>query len=226
MKQFAIIGIGRFGKSIVERLMTKPSVEVFAIDKDMSNVDNIKNIATDAMRLDSTDKRALEAIEIEKFDAVVIAIGEDMLTSVMTALVLKELNVKNIVARYTNERHKAILEMIGVHRVVSPEDAMGIHMAEQLEFLHSNVLYDLAENYSIIEIPVTENLAGKKLIDLDLRNKFKVNIVAIKKEITNILGDKKIALDCAPNPTEPFNEDEILLIVGHDKDIEKFRRGL
>lgn len=224
MQQYAVIGLGTLGRSLIKRLMTKPSVEVLAIDSDMSQVESIKSVVTQAMRLDSTQKEALEAIEINKFDAVILTIGEDMMTSILTALLLKELNVKNIIARYSNEKHKAILGMIGVTKLVSPEESMGIHIAEQLEVGSSVLLYDLTEYHSIVEFPVHSGLAGKTFKELDLRKKYKINVVAIKKETTGILGEKKITVDCTPDPDVPMVEGDILIIAGHDKDIEKLNK--
>ena len=163
---------------------------------------------------------------INKFDAVIVTIGEDIMTSILTSLILKELNVKNIIARYSDERHKAILSKIGITHLVSPEESMGIHIAEQLEVGDSLLLYDLTEYHSIVEFPVHAGLAGKNLKELDLRKKYKINVVAIKKETTSILGEKKIIVDCTPDPDESMVEGDILVIAGHDKDIEKLNRKL
>ena len=148
------------------------------------------------------------------------------MTSILTSLILKELNVKNIIARYSDERHKAILSKIGITHLVSPEESMGIHIAEQLEVGDSLLLYDLTEYHSIVEFPVHAGLAGKNLKELDLRKKYKINVVAIKKETTSILGEKKIIVDCTPDPDESMVEGDILVIAGHDKDIEKLNRKL
>lgn len=226
MLQYAVIGIGTLGKALINRLMSKPSIEVLAIDSDINEVEAIKNSVTQAIRLDSTQKEALESIEINKFDAVIVTIGEDMMTSILTSLILKELNVKNIIARYSDEKHKAILSMIGVNRLVSPEETMGIHIAEQLEVGDSLLLYDLTEYHSIVELPVHSALAGKSLKELDLRKKYKINVVAIKKESISILGEKKTTVDCTPDPDESLVEGDILVIAGHDKDIEKLNKRI
>ena len=120
MLQYAVIGVGTLGKALINRLMNKPSIEVLAIDNDINEIEAIKNSVTQAMKLDSTQREALEAIEINKFDAVIVTIGEDIMTSILTSLILKELNVKNIIARYSDERHKAILSKIGITHLVSP----------------------------------------------------------------------------------------------------------
>lgn len=226
MLQYAVIGVGTLGKALINRLMGKPSVEVLAIDNDINEIEAIKNNVTQAIRLDSTQKEALESIEINKFDAVIVTIGEDMMTSILTSLILKELNVKNIIARYSDEKHKAILSMIGVTHLVSPEESMGVHIAEQLEVGESLLLYDLTEYHSIVEFPVHSGLAGKNLKELDLRKKYKINVVAIKKEAISILGEKKITVDCTPDPDESLIEGDILVIAGHDKDIEKLNKRM
>ena len=105
MLQYAVIGVGTLGKALIKRLMNKPSVEVMAFDNDIKEIEAIKNSVTQAMRIDSTQKEALEAIEINKFDAVIVTMGDDMMTSVLTALLLKELNVKNIINRSITIQH-------------------------------------------------------------------------------------------------------------------------
>ena len=226
MLQYAVIGVGTLGKALIKRLMNKPSVEVMAFDNDIKEKKKKKNSVTQAMRIDSTQKEALEAIEINKFDAVIVTMGDDMMTSVLTALLLKELNVKNIIARYSDEKHKAILSMIGITNLVSPEESMGTHIAEQLEVGNSTLLYDLTEYHSIVEFKVSSDFAGKSLKELDLRKKYKINVVAIKKETTSILGNEKTVVDCTPDPDELLVENDILVIAGHDKDIEKLAKRM
>ena len=221
MLQYAVIGLGTLGRTIISRLMSKPSVEILAIDSDMEQVEAIKNYVTQAIKIDSTQKEALEAIEIDKFDAVILTIGEDMMTSILTALLLKELKAKNIIARYSDEKHKAILSMIGIQNLVSPEESMGIHIAEQLDVADSLLLYDLTESYSIVEFPVSRLLAGKTFKELELRKRYRINVVAIKKDVKSILGDDKVSINCTLDPDTPLEEGSILIIAGHDKDIEK-----
>ncbi len=221
MLQYAVIGLGTLGHSVIGRLMTKPSVEVLAIDTDMDQIEAVKNNVTQAMKLDSTQREALEAIEINKFDAVILTIGEDMMASILTALLLKELNVKNIIARYSNEKHKSILSMIGIDHLVSPEEAMGIHIAEQLDMSNNLLLHDLSEHHSIVEVVVTTFLVGKSLQEIDFRKKYKINVVALKRSSVSILGDTKVNINCTPEPNDPLQEGDILVVAGHDKDIEK-----
>lgn len=226
MLQYAVIGLGTLGHSVIGRLMTKPSVEVLAIDTDMDQIEAVKNHVTQAMKLDSTQREALEAVEINKFDAVILTIGEDMMASILTALLLKELNVKNIIARYSDEKHKSILSMIGIEHLVSPEEAMGIHIAEQLDISSNLLLYDLTDHHSIVEVDVGDSLANKSLKEIDFRKKYKINVVAIKRENVSILGDTKITINCTPDPDEALKEGDILIVAGHDKDIEKLSENM
>ena len=116
--------------------------------------------------------------------------------------------------------------MIGITHLVSPEESMGIHIAEQLEVGDTVLLYDLTEYHSIVEFPVHGGLAGKNFKELDLRKKNKINVVAVKKETVGILGEKKVIVDCTPDPDEPMVEGDILIIAGHDKDIEKMYKKM
>lgn len=227
MKQFAVIGLGVFGTSIAQNLM-KEGMEVIAIDTAEQNIEAIKNNVTQAAILDSTKEEALQAIDIGKIDCAIIAIGEDMEASVMTALLLKKLDVPRIIARANSEAHRKILILIGVDEIVSPEEDMGIRLARRLSSTHILHHLDISEEHTIAEIIVGESFIGKTIRDLNLRSRFGVNIVGIKKKIShvtdmgeNVFVEKYVDF---PSPDDVIEEDDVLVMVGSERAISELER--
>jgi len=227
MKQFAVIGLGVFGTSIAQNLM-KEGMEVIAIDTAEQNIEAIKNNVTQAAILDSTKEEALQAIDIGKIDCAIIAIGEDMESSVMTALLLKKLEVPRIVARANSEAHRKILTLIGVDEIVSPEEDMGIRLARRLSSTHILHHLDISEEHTIAEIIVGESFIGKTIRDLNLRSRFGVNIVGIKKKIPqvtdmgeNVFVEKYVDF---PSPDDVIEGEDVLVMVGSERAISELER--
>ncbi|MGZ0052585.1 potassium channel family protein [Brevibacillus gelatini] len=211
-KQFAIIGMGRFGSSVA-RTLYEMDYEVMGIDESEERInENIQHV-THAVVADSTDERALKEIGIRNFDVVVVAIGVDIQASILTVLTLKELGVKKIVAKAQNERHGQVLYKVGADRVVFPERDMGVRVAHNL--ISANVLdfIELAEDYSVAEVVVSSRMVGQNLRQLDIRRKYGVNVIAIKS------GDK---FNIAPNPDEVIQYGDVLVVIGNNKDLKAF----
>lgn len=210
-KQFAVIGLGRFGSSVATTLF-KAGYEVLAIDSSFDRVQKFSNIVTHVVQADTTDEDSLKALGIRNFDVVVVAIGEDVQANVMTALSLKEIGVKYIVAKARNELHGKMLEKIGADRVVYPERDMGIRVAHNL--VSTNVLdyIELSPDLSLVEVTTPRELVGKSLAEANLRAKYGVNVMAIKR------GDEIIL---PPLPSEKISEKDILIVVGGNAGVQK-----
>jgi len=213
-KEFVVIGLGRFGGSIVRELIDLEA-DVMAIDKSQERVEEYANIATQAVAADTTDESALRSLGIRNFEHVVVAIGENIQASILTTLILKEIGVPKITVKAQNDYHEKVLRKIGADQVVHPERDMGKRIANNM--LSNSILdyLDLSDEYSIVEIQANEKLAGHSLIDLDIRAKFGVNIVAIKRG-THIL--------VSPQAIERVELDDILIVIGSDLDIHRFER--
>jgi trk system potassium uptake protein TrkA len=227
MKQFAVIGLGVFGTSIAQNLM-KEGMEVIAIDTAEKNIEAIKNNVTQAAILDSTKEEALQAIDVGKIDCAIIAIGEDMESSVMTALLLKKFEVPRIIARANSEAHRQILTLIGVDEIVSPEEDMGIRLARRLSSTHILHHLDISEEHTIAEIIVGESFIGKTIRELNLRSRFGVNIVGIKKKIShvtdageNVFVEKYVDF---PSPDDVIEGEDVLVMVGSERAISELER--
>lgn len=208
-KQFAIIGLGRFGSSVAKTLFEQGH-DVMAIDSSEERIEENINYVTHAVQADTTDEAALKELGIRNFDVVVVAIGQDIQASILTTLVLKELGVKNIVAKAQNDRHGQVLYKVGANRVVFPERDMGIRVAHNL--ISPNVLdfIELAEDYSVAEVVATEKMIGKSLLELNIRAKYGANVVAIKS------GNK---INIAPRAEDVINEGDLLVLIGHNSDL-------
>lgn len=208
-KQYAVIGIGRFGLSVASSL-TDMGFEVLAIDTSEDRVQDAVNHVTHAVVADSTDEEALRALGIRNFDVVVVAIGQDIQSSILTTLILKDMGVGLIIVKAQNELHGKVLSRIGADKVVYPERDMGLRVAHHL--ISPNILdyIEISEDYSIIEIKAPEAMIGKSLKELDIRAKFKCNVMAIKTGSS---------MNIAPYADDLIRDIDILVIVGKNSDL-------
>ena len=215
-KEFAVIGLGRFGGSICQELCEE-GMDVLAIDKDPDRVNEFKDIASHAVIADTTDEQALKELGIKNVEHVIVAIGDHIQNSILTTLMLKELGIKKVTAKAQNDYHEKILKKIGADFVVHPERDMGRRLAHSI--MSSNVLdyLELSDEHSIVEIKAGEKMIGKSLVDLDIRAKYGCNVVAIKR-------GKDI--DVSPTPTDSIEADDILIVIGSDNDISRFEKQL
>lgn len=210
-KQYAIIGMGRFGSSIANSL-TKLGFEVLAIDSSEQRIQEVASMVTHAVSADCTDEEALRALGIRNFDVVVVAIGQDIQASILTTLILKDLGVPMIVAKAQNELHGKVLNKIGADKVVFPERDMGTRVAHNL--ISPNILdyIELSDDHSIVEMKASHNLIGKSLAELDIRKKYGCNVMAIKNENK---------FNISPGANDPIQAGDILVIVGQNDDLKK-----
>ena len=228
MKQFAIFGLGVFGISIAKNLM-KEGMEVVVFDRDIKNIEAIKNDVTQAAVLDSSKEEALHAIDIGRVDCAIVAIGDDMESSILTALFLKKYEVPKIIARANTQAHRRILSLIGVDEILSPEEEMGMRLAKRLSSAHILHHIDISEEHTIAEVIIADQFIGKTLREMNLRAKFGVNIVGIKKKIPDVTEDgENVFLEKYidfPSPDDIFEANDVLVMVGSERaisDVEKF----
>ncbi|WP_075617408.1 potassium channel family protein [Paenisporosarcina indica] len=213
-KEFVVIGLGRFGGSIVRELIDQ-GADVMAIDKFAERVDEFAAIATQAIVADTTDESVLKSLGIRNFEHVIVAIGEDIQSSILTTLMLKEIGVNKITVKAQNDYHEKVLRKIGADQVVHPERDMGIRIANNI--MSNNVLdyLELSDEHSIMEIKANEILAGSTIIDLDIRARYGINIVAIKRGADILVS---------PQADEKIIINDILIVIGADADINRFEK--
>lgn len=182
MKQFAVIGLGRFGRRLAEAL-TQAGHEVIAVDLDDDLVERARDEVALAVRLDATDPEALRSQHIEKCDAAVVSIGEHFEANALTTATLKSLGVPRVISRASTEIQRRILVRIGADQIINPEEEMAVRLANQLA--NPNVLehLELAVGHGLIQMRAPEAWVGRTLGDIDLRRKHEVNLIAIKRPV-------------------------------------------
>lgn len=213
-KEFAVIGLGRFGGSIC-RALAEMGNEVLAIDTDEDLVNEFSTIASHSVVGDCTDEQVLKGLGIRNFDHVIVAIGNDIKASILTTLMLIELGVTDITVKAQDDYHEKVLRKIGANHVVHPERDMGRRIANHIA--SSNVLdyLELSEEHSIVEIIANQKLSGHSIIDLDIRAKYGITIVAIKR------GNNIIV---SPQANEVILHGDVLVVIGADVDINRFEK--
>jgi trk system potassium uptake protein len=211
VKQYAVIGLGRFGLSIATKLF-EAGQEVLGVDVNEERVEESHPYVTHAIIADTTDENAVKSIGLRNFDAVIVAIGNDIQASIMTVLILKELGVPKVIAKALNKLHGQVLKKMGADWVVFPERDMGIRVAHQL--LSPNVLnfIELSKEYSVEEIKIPEKMVEKSLRELDLRAKFNLSVIAIRRNHQ---------INISPSPEEMINREDVLVVIGKNQDLER-----
>ena len=216
MKQYLVIGLGRFGTSVAKTLY-EAGENILGIDVSEELVqDRINNnILKNAIIGDASDEKILKDIGAENFDVAFVCIG-DIEASVMIALNLKELGIKSIIAKAINKKHGKVLTKIGATEIVYPEEHMGKRIAELT--MNTDIIEHLkfTDNFVLVEVKALSIFWNNSLIKLDVRNKYNINIVGIKKSKGEFL----------PNPTANvvIEEGDVLVIITDKKTVESFNK--
>ncbi|KHE67665.1 TrkA family potassium uptake protein [Halobacillus sp. BBL2006] len=215
-KEFAVIGLGRFGGSICREL-SREGMEVLALDLDEDKVNEYRDIASHAVIADSTDENVLRELGLRNIDHVIVAIGDNIQASMLTTLILEEMGIKKITVKAQNDYHEKILNKIGADHVVHPERDMGKRIAHNI--ISNNILdyIELSDDHSVVEVIAGNKLSGQSLMELDIRAQYGCNVVAIKR-------GKEI--NVSPMATEEIEKGDILIVIGADKDIGRFEKHL
>ncbi len=212
-KTFAVIGVGRFGMALIEEL-AELKADVLVIDKNYDKIEKVAKIVTNAICLDSTDIDTLKEIGIANYDTIIVATGVNVDNSILTILILKDLGVKDIYVKVQSEYHAKVVEKLGVEEdhLIWPEQAMGKRLAKILVSGKFLDFMELDDDYSFVSFEATKKIIGKHLLELEIRSKFGVNIVAVRRK-------EKIII---PSSTTPFEEADEILLVGQNDNIQKF----
>ncbi len=215
-RDYAVIGLGRFGGSVCRELSVE-GMDVLAIDIVEERVNEYKDIASHAVIADSTDEMALKELGIKNIDHVIVSIGDNIQASILTTVILNDLGIKKITVKAQNDYHEKILNKIGADQVVHPERDMGKRIAHSI--ISNNILdyLELSEDHSIVEVKASRQMIGKTLVDLDIRANYGCNVVAIKQ------GHH---INVSPSADDALQENDILIVIGADKDISRFEKHL
>lgn len=215
-KQFAIIGMGRFGISIGSELEALGH-QVLAIEKSEAKVDALSSQFTHCVQADCTDENSIRALGLRNFDVVVVSVG-DIQDSVMITLYLKEMGVPYVFAKANSDIHAKLLYKIGADKVVFPERDMGTRLAHGIASSNIFEVIELSKDYTMVEIGVIKAWEGKSLREMDFRKHWGINIVAIRD------ADGNMAL--TPGPDEPMRRGDTLIVVGKANEIARLEREL
>ncbi|MDD4658359.1 MAG: TrkA family potassium uptake protein [Eubacteriales bacterium] len=215
MKQFLVIGLGRFGMSLAMTLAEK-GYEVLGVDNREGPVQEAAGILTQAVQLDATIDKDLLSVGITNFDVAVVAIGHDIEASILCTLILKEVGIPRIVAKAQGPLHGKVLKKIGADRVVFPERDMGIRVANNL--ISTNLLdyIDLSDDFSIREITAPTFVVDKTLAELKLPTKLGINIIAIKTSAENI--------NITPGANDVIKSGNVLVVVGENRQLDRLEK--
>ena len=219
MASYAIIGLGRFGRMLAE-LLSADGAEVIAVDLNPAIIENIKDKVTVAVRMDSTDEKALLTQGIDKVDAVIVGIGEDFEANQLTVVLAKKLGVKRVITRARSMIQARILSLIGADEVIMPEEETAQRLAQRLTRPNISAHLELAEGHSLVELQAPRRFHGNSLIEINMRKKYGVTLVAVKKRVPaeNENGyEEKIYV--APGADYIIQPEDTLVLVGPDEKI-------
>lgn len=214
--QFAVIGLGNFGYAVARTLVEK-GCEVLCIDRWEERLERVREIATHAVQADATDEKVLREVGVAEVDCVVVSLGQDMEASLLVAMALKDIGVKQLVVKAVSPLHGRILKKLGVDRVVFPEADMGRRVAETLVTPSILDYLELGEGYGVAEVGAPEKFWDKSLAELGLRTQYGVTVLAIRRASKG----EQPSIVANPMGAEIIREGDILVILGEEKNLEK-----
>ncbi len=222
MRQVAVIGLGRFGAAVA-RTLTEQGVEVVAVDLQKEKIEDIKDYVAVAVALDSMDEKALRSIGMEQVDAAIVCIGENVQSNLLSTTLLKKMGVKNIYARAVNPLQEEILRALEITKIIKLEEEMGESVGKTLSSPNIQVSMKLATGHTMAEIKVPKEFWGKTLKELNMRKRYDINVVAIKKLIPSVndQGQKvfKETINDLPQADDVIEETDLLIVVGKEESI-------
>jgi trk system potassium uptake protein TrkA len=212
MKQFAVIGLGRFGTSVA-RTLTQMGYDVLAIDADENKVEELADVVTHAVTANALDETVLKSLGLRNFDVVVVAIGQDIQSNILVTVMLKEMGVKKVVAKAATELQGKVLQKIGADVVVFPERDMGERVARWLVSRNIIDVINLSPDYSLVELAASPEFQGVSLQDTGLRKKFDISVLAIRRGKEFIIS---------PGARQIIEEGDVLIVIGSNEKLKFF----
>lgn len=213
MKTFVVIGLGRFGYAVATELSALGH-EVLAIDGQEDNIQKIADQVTHAVVGDARDPAVLRAMGVRNYDCAIVAVGDDVGNSALITLNLKELGLKEVICKAQSHVHRKVLEKIGADRVVFPEHEMGVKLAQGLSSSNVFNFIEVSDDYGIVEIAVPVSWRYHTIRELDVRNSYHVNIIAVRKG-----KDQERELDVAPGADYVLESGDHVVALGRSEAI-------
>jgi trk system potassium uptake protein len=211
MKSFIVLGLGHFGRTVSSALY-EMGQEVLAVDSDENIVKEMSGHATHTMQADMCAEDLLSNLDIQHFDSVIVAVGNNMPVSIMVTVLLKELGAKHIVAKAQDDLHEKILYKLGVDKVVLPERDIGVKIAQYLTLDNIIDLIEVSPDYGIINMHPPEAWQGKSLEELAMRTRYNVNVIAVKESSSS---------NMLPSGSTILHKNSQITIIGAPPDLRK-----
>ena len=212
-KTYAVLGLGRYGRSVSQKLANS-GAEVLAVDNDQTNVNNAIDTIPVCKCADITEPEVFKRLGIGNMDVVIVAMASNLEASVMAVTLCKEAGVPMVIAKCGNEMHQKILSRVGADKVVFPEKESGIRLANHLLTSGFTEMMELSEEVSMVEIDVRNEWVGKSLMELNLRKKYSINVVALR----NATG-----IDTMVDPMLPLTKDTVLIVIANTSKLQKLK---
>lgn len=210
-KNVIVLGIGRFGEATATKLYEK-GIYVTAVDNNYKKIEKIANSVSSAIQADITEEVAMKSLGISNYDIAIIATGADLEASIQATLICKDSGVKQVIAKAISKSHARILTKIGADKIVFPELDTGERLAKMISGKNILDLNQFSSDYSLCEVKAKKEWIGKTLIELDFRNKYKVNVIALKSR-------QNMILDFDPNL--PIEKEDSLIVIGSNENADK-----
>lgn len=218
----AVIGLGEFGCALALGL-ARTGAEVIAVDTNMDRLNAVKDEVAMAIKLDASQREAFDAHGLGEVDVLVAAIGNNFEAQVLVVVHAKKAGVKRVVARSTTGDHFRVLEAVGADEVLNPEEQAAQSVVQRLTISNISKYFELAEGFSVIEVNAPAAIIGKSLIQLDLRRKHRLNLVAIKSTSIGTDGERIVQkTNPVPAPDDLIREGDVLALVGSVLDLADF----
>lgn len=212
-KQYAVLGLGKFGYSVAVTLENL-GCDVIVVDNNTEKIQNIADRVSFAMRADISEANVMESLGAKNLDGAIIGVSENLEASIMATIGAKEIGIPYVIAKAQNELHATILKKVGADTIVYPEKEMGSRIAKSLVSTNFADWIELSADYSMVEIEVPEKWVGKSLLDLNVRQRYNINVVGL-------IENDVVEVSLNPNTAIPARA--ILILVGSNKSLQKFK---
>ncbi len=217
MESFCIIGLGRFGQTVAVEL-AESGHQVLVIDDREENINKIAQFVTDAVIGDATDENVLREAGVRNYDTAVICFSDRIHETVIISMQLREMGIRRVIARANSDIEYKVLQKLGVDRIIFPERDMGERFANIID-KHDVLEYlRFSDEYSIVERKIPKNWVGFNMIQLDIRKKYGINVIAVRDSQTG-------KIDISFSPDKPFGKQDIIILIGSNKAIEKISKA-
>ncbi len=227
MKSIAVVGLGQFGYQLAIGL-TQKGFEVVAIDQEEEPVDEIKDLVSQSIILDSTDEKSMRSINIDYVDIAIVAIGSNVQSSLLTTALLQRMGIQDIYVRSISLLQESILKSMEIKNIIGIEKEMGIQVANTLASQGVGRYVAISDRHSVMEVHVPSHMVTKTLKELNIRSQYRVMVVGIKSRIATVNDDGEISYNIQmtdlPDQNYPLGSDDLLIISGADDYLKKFIR--